>query len=279
VTPSLPITEEPEFFNRELSWLAFNNRVLEEAANEENPLLERVKFSAIAASNLDEFFMVRVAALKHTDREGDTRPDPSGLSPRVQLAAIASRAHEMVDTLSALVTERLLPALAAEGIHVRSVTDIDVEKRSALTVHFNEEILPTLTPLAIDAARPFPMLASLSLNLVFCLSAAPGEEAQRLAVVQVPTRMSRLVRVVDAAEPTFVLLEELIRAHAAALSPDSPCWSPPCFGWHATRSSRWMTKGGNRIWTPSRRSCVSVVAVRSSVWTWKAASATRCSAC
>jgi polyphosphate kinase len=215
-----PITVGPEFFfNRELSWLAFNARVLEEAANSANPLLERVKFAAIAASNLDEFFMVRVAGLKNAEREGDIAPDPSGLRPPEQLAAIAVRAHAMAAEMQTLVTAQLLPALAAHGIRLTSMSQLDDHARAALAAYFRDEVLPALTPLAIDFARPFPMLSSLSLNLAFSLVPEAEGEEQRLAIVQVPSRLSRLVRVAESSHPTFVLLEDLIRSQADVLFP------------------------------------------------------------
>src|SRR5262245_63631058 len=112
-------TPRPDaFFNRELSWLAFNQRVLEEALDSSNPLLERVKFATIVASNLDEFFMVRVAGLKHAVLEGNARPDPSGMSPDRQLGAISERAHQMLDGLYGLVMGSLLPLLSTHGIRL-----------------------------------------------------------------------------------------------------------------------------------------------------------------
>src|SRR5262245_38394126 len=152
------------FINRELSWLAFNERVLEEAADPTTPLLERVKFAAIAASNLDEFVMVRVAGLRSAVEEGETSPDLSGIAPARQLVVVCERAHAFSAALYRLVTDELFPALAAEGIHVRAFADLTAGARGSLDSFFKESVLPVLTPLAIDAARPFPLLASLSLN-------------------------------------------------------------------------------------------------------------------
>jgi polyphosphate kinase len=208
---------EPAFFNRELSWLAFNERVLEEASDARNPLIERAKFAAITASNLDEFFMVRVAGLKHAEAEGDVQPDPSGLTAIEQLAAISTRAHHQIDALYATVLNDLLPALAAHGIRLLKVDDLPTLERARVSGYFRDEVLPAVTPLAIDVSRPFPMLSSLSLNIAFRL--APGTDTEdRLAIVQVPGRISRLVRVSDTAQ-TFVLLEDLIRSEAALLFP------------------------------------------------------------
>jgi polyphosphate kinase len=210
----------PEYFiNRELSWLAFNERVLEEAADHATPLLERLKFAAIVSSNLDEFFMVRVAALQHALREGDARPDPAGLTPEAQLLAISERVHAMVAEQYRAVVHDLLPGLAAEGIRVAPLADLDARQRAAASAYFRDEVLPALTPLAIDFARPFPMLANLSLNLLFLLAAAPGASRPRVAIVQVPPRLPRLVRLAGPDGAVFVLLEDVIRAEAEALFP------------------------------------------------------------
>ena len=207
------------FFNRELSWLAFNDRVLEEAHDLSNPLLERVRFATIVASNLDEFFMVRVAALKAAVSEGDSRPDPSGLTPERQLAAVTEHVTVQLDRLSSLVTAVLIPALAEAGIQVIDVAALDAPSRTAVSAYFQSEVLPALTPLAIDVERPFPMLSSLSLNLAFWLSGTAAEPAARLAVVQVPAGIPRLVRLAAPGSATFVPLEDVIRAESAALFP------------------------------------------------------------
>jgi polyphosphate kinase len=211
------VTASGPFINRELSWLAFNERVLEEAADPTTPLLERVKFVAIAASNLDEFFMVRVAGLKQAVAEGRDAPDPSGLSPARQLAAIGERSHAFVDTMYGLARGELLPALATHGIRLLTWDEIDEGKRALLGAFFDAELLPVVTPLAIDVSRPFPLLASLSLHLALRLAPTPGETAARLAIVQVPQVQTRLVPLEGGR--TFVLLEEVIRAHLALLFP------------------------------------------------------------
>jgi polyphosphate kinase len=220
VKPGKTRKREPELFlNRELSWLEFNGRVLEEAMDATNPLLERLKFATIAASNLDEFIMVRVAALKNAVAEGDTAPDAAGLTPGQQLSQISERAHAMVDRLYETLQTDLLPGLAARGIRLARVTDLEPAPRAALARFFNDEVLPALTPLAIDSSRPFPMLAGLSLNLAILLAPATDEESPRLAVVQVPARLPRLVRPVGTEGTTYVLLEDIIRAELGVLFP------------------------------------------------------------
>jgi polyphosphate kinase len=134
------------FFNRELSWLAFNERVAEEAEDRSNPLLERAKFAAIVASNLDEFFMVRVARLRNAIEEGDTEPDSSGLSPAQQLAQVSARVHALVDRLYALVTGELLPALAANGIRIASPAELESELERAPSARLEMTLLRTSSP-------------------------------------------------------------------------------------------------------------------------------------
>jgi polyphosphate kinase len=207
------------FINRELSWLAFNERVLEEAATRTTPLLERVKFASITASNLDEFFMVRVAGLKHEHSEGDFEPDLAGLTPVEQLAAIAQRAHVLVADLFRLITADLLPALADHGIRVTTVAELADAQRAAVSSYFRDEVLPALTPLAIDVSRPFPMLSSLSLNIAVWLPPAAGADRRRLGIVQVPARLPRLVRVTAPSGFAFVFLEDVIRTHLDLLFP------------------------------------------------------------
>jgi len=212
--------KEPELFlNRELSWLEFNGRVLEEAMDPTTPLLDRLKFAIIVSSNLDEYFMVRVAALKHAIDEGDANPDAAGLRPRQQLILVSERAHEMVERLGKTLTEEILPPLTERGIRFMAHKDLEEPQRAFLGRYFTAEVLPALTPLAIDVSRPFPQLANLSLNLAILLAPPEGEEQPRLAVVQVPAGLRRLVRPLGGDGNTYVLLEEIIRAELAALFP------------------------------------------------------------
>jgi hypothetical protein len=134
------------FINRELSWLAFNERVLEEAADRTNPLLERIKFAAIVASNLDEFFMVRVAGLHRNVTDGDESPDLAGLTPAQQLAAVRERVHALVKVLYQLVLGELMPSLVRAGVRIVSWTEIDRAHQTSLGTFFREAVLPVLTP-------------------------------------------------------------------------------------------------------------------------------------
>jgi polyphosphate kinase len=205
------------YLNRELSWLAFNERVLEESADESTPLVERLKFAAIVASNLDEFFMVRVAGLLHAVADGDVAPDPAGLTPAQQLSAISQRAHALVDSLYRLVQDRIMPALASYGVRLVAWGDLEPGRRKALEELFRTDILPVLTPLAIDESRPFPLISSLSLNLALRLAARSDEAEPRWAIVQVPPGLPRLVPIDRPG--SFVLLEEIVAAHARLLFP------------------------------------------------------------
>ena len=213
-------TPAPLFINRELSWLAFNERVLEEAADSTTPLLERLKFAAIAAANLDEFFMVRVAAVKQALEDGRTAPDLAGLTPSEELSAVRGRARAFVAAIYRLVNEDLLAALEPHGIRIVSLARLGETRRSALAAYFRDNVLPVLTPLAIDVARPFPLLSSLSLNLALLLEPEAGETARRLAIVQVPPGLTRLVAVGGSEGHTYVLLEEIVRAQLAQLFPE-----------------------------------------------------------
>jgi polyphosphate kinase len=207
----LPAAVTGRFINRELSWLAFNERVLEEAQDPTNLPLDRLRFAAIVGSNLDEFFMVRVAGLRHAMEEDD-EPDPSGLTPHQQFDAVSRRAHDLVDSLYAVAAE-LLTILAEAGIRLVSWPELPAAQQEALKQFFRGEVQPVLTPMAIDASRPFPILSSLSVNLAFRL-ASPDSEP-RLAIVQVPSVLPRLVKV--AAPASFILLEQIIAAQVGEL--------------------------------------------------------------
>jgi len=206
------------FINREQSWLAFNERVLAEARDQTTPLLERLKFAVIAASNLDEFFMVRVAALRHANETHETGVDMTGLSAAEQFAAASARSHALVDDLYRLLNTELLPALAREQVQLLAWKDLG-SLQMGLSAYFRDAVLPILTPLAIDESRPFPLLTSLSLNLALILDAAAPDEPKRLAIVQVPSGLARLIAIPGGNGLSHILLEELIRAHLSQLFP------------------------------------------------------------
>ena len=156
---------DDRYLNRELSWLDFNSRVLALASDPSLALLERAKFLAIFSSNLDEFYMVRVAGLKRRDEMGLSVRSADGLSPREQLRRIGERTQQLASRHAKQFMESVRPALADEGIIVVTWAQLDDDERSRLSVYFHEQVFPVLTPLAVDPAHPFPFVSGLSLNL------------------------------------------------------------------------------------------------------------------
>ena len=212
------------FLNRELSWLAFNERVLAEARNPTLPMHERIKFLSIVSSNLDEFFMVRVAGVKQ-QAQGPVADLPAdGMLPGEQLAAIAERAHRMTDEQYRVWKNDLLPLLAANGLTVLERSALSAEQKAAAKIWFQSNVFPALTPLAVDPGHPFPHLRNKSLNVAVVVRRGGqrrrkelGESA--LAVVQVPAVLPRLVPLPSTTGTAFLLLEELILLHAGDLFP------------------------------------------------------------
>jgi polyphosphate kinase len=207
------------FANRELSWLAYSERVLAQAEDPRQPLLERVKFLAIFASNLDEFTMVRVAGLKRRVDMGLQVPSPDGLSPKELLSALAARVGQLAERHARCFREDVNPALAAEGIHIRRWDALDEEERARLADYFRSKVFPVLTPLAVDPAHPFPYISGLSLNLAV-LVRDPDGGSQRFARVKVPNNVPRFVVVSQTPiEAEYLPLEDLIAAHLSMLFP------------------------------------------------------------
>jgi polyphosphate kinase len=205
------------YLNRELSLLEFNGRVLEQARDASLPLLERLRFLAIASSNLDEFFEIRVAGLKQRVELGASQPGPDGLTPLEQLAAIAARAHGLVDEQYRVLNEVLRPALVAENLGLLSGERIPRAVRKWMKDYFTAEVEPVLTPLALDPARPFPRIQNKSLNFIVRLSGSDafGRNAN-LAIVQVPRSLPRVMRIGDAATgspQTLALLSRIIMSN------------------------------------------------------------------
>ncbi|WP_018351034.1 RNA degradosome polyphosphate kinase [Longispora albida] len=205
-SPALPAGR---FLNRELSWLDFNARVLTLAEDPSLPLLERAKFLAIFASNLDEFYMVRVAGLKRRMSMGLSVLSIDGLTPREQLERVGRRGNALVTRQARCLTVDLLPALAAEGIHIVTWAELEPAEQDRLRGYFRDQIFPVLTPLAVDPAHPFPYISGLSLNLAVIVE-PPGGGPQRFARVKVPDNVPRFVSVTAG---RFLPVEELIGAH------------------------------------------------------------------
>ncbi len=215
---------DPQYYiNRELSWLAFNERVLEEAADESHPLLERLKFLIIFTTNLDEFFMIRVSGLTEQVTVGVVELAPDGLTPQQQLQAISERLRPLIIRQGDLLIRDVMPKLAEAGIKIHPFADLTDAERTRMQEYFMREALPVLTPLAIDPGHPFPHLLNRSLNLALIVK-DPRKHLQseefHFAVVQVPTVLGRFIRVFqDQPGDHFVLLEEVIGAYASALFP------------------------------------------------------------
>ncbi|MBE2254367.1 MAG: polyphosphate kinase 1 [Myxococcus sp.] len=212
------------FINRELSWLAFNERVLSEARNPTIPIHERIKFMSIVSSNLDEFFMVRVAGLKQQASGGVAELPDDGMMPQEQLAAISDRAHLMVTEQSRVWTRELVPLLSANGLNLLTRDNLLPEQKAAARLAFQTQIFPALTPLAVDPGHPFPHLRNKSLNLAMVVRRGDRRRKKdatesSMAVVQVPSVLPRLVPMPTATGSAFLLLEELISMHASELFP------------------------------------------------------------
>jgi polyphosphate kinase len=204
------------YINRELSWLDFNARVLSLAEDRQTPLLERAKFLAIFAGNLDEFYMVRVAGLKRQLAAGLARTSPDGLGPRDQLQQIGTMVLPLAERHSALFTQVVLPELHAQGVHVHRWGELDELQRKELDEFFAQRIFPVVTPLAVDPSHPFPYISNLSLNLAVLVK-EPDSNFTRFARVKVPPLLPRFVELTT--DALFVPLEDVIAANLGKLFP------------------------------------------------------------
>ncbi len=230
----------PEMFiNRELSWLDFNDRVLFEAEEATNPLLERVKFAAIFSSNLDEFFMIRVAGIKRKISAGIATPGPDGRTPIQQLQAVREKTQGSLNHQAEIITRELLPGLASNGIEVVPFAALSQSQQEALTLRFQEEIFPILTPQAIDRGRRFPHVSNRSLNLIAALEIPEGS---RYARVKIPATLPRFVPVPEPATSpngnsrvVFTWLEDVVAANLPRLFIGAKVLAS--YSFHVTRDS------------------------------------------
>lgn len=213
--------KKPEnYVNRELSWLDFDYRILEEARDKSLPLFERLKFLSITASNLDEFFMVRVASLKDMVNAGYTKADLSGMKPSEQLEKIGEKTHRLVEMQYSTYNRSLIPALKANGLRVIfRHEDLTEEEGRLVDEYFKENVYPVLTPMAVDSSRPFPLVHNKSLNLAALLKKKDGDEEDDLdfALVRVPNVLPRLVEVSTGEDRVVILLEEVIERNIQSL--------------------------------------------------------------
>ena len=206
--------KNPEYYdNRELSWLEFNKRVLTEAKDDTLPLLERLKFLSITASNLDEFVMIRVASLKDMVHAGYKKKDIAGMTPEVQLKKISAGCHKLVNSQYKLFNNTFIPLLADNNIRlITSHEDLDKDQEEYVDRYFHQEVYPVLTPMAVDSSRPFPLIRNKSLNIAALLQNDKTGDEYEFATVQVPSVLPRLVRIPSKHEKdiTFILLEQII---------------------------------------------------------------------
>ena len=205
--------DERRFLNRELSWLDFDARVLELASEQGIPLLERAKFCAIFSSNLDEFFMVRVAALKDQLAAGIERTSVDGRTPSQQLGEISRRVAELVDHQERVLADELIPALRDHDIAIVSYDDLDEAERKVLDEHYEERVFPVLTPLAVDPSHPFPYISNLSLS-IGAMVRDPETDERRFARIKIPDKLPRLIEL-DGGR--FVPVEQLIASQLPGL--------------------------------------------------------------
>lgn len=216
----IDLDDESLYLNRELSWIEFNKRVLEEAEDTTHPLLERLKFLAIFSTNLDEFFMIRVAGLQEQIYSGVTELSSDGMTPLEQMKEIRSRLIPLYKRQADVWRSTIVPTLQREGIHIHTYNDLSTEERIELERDFVDNIMPVLTPLALDPGHPFPRLLNRSLTIAFRLIDEQDDEDDiKIAVVQLPSALPRLIKLARTGGHHYVLFEDIIRAHASILFP------------------------------------------------------------
>jgi len=225
------------FLNRELSWLEFNQRVLDEASNADNPLLERLKFFCIVSSNLDEFFEVRVAGLKQQIESDVVSRSIDGLTATEIFKVVSARVRRMVNDQYACWRDDIQPRLAKNGIRLLEINELEKDDFQWLQEYYQAQVRPVLTPLAIDPAHPFPQLLNKSLNLIVRLELARGQEMlKHMAVVQIPRILPRMIQMPRTdARQDYVYLGQLIRHNLADLFPGTKILG--CWPFRVTRNS------------------------------------------
>lgn len=237
--PGLPPLEPDLYINRELSWLDFNDRVLHEAEDVANPILERAKFAAIFSSNLDEFFMIRVAGLKRKIAAGIIIPGPDGRMPTAQLTAVRRKTQEALDRQATIIEKQIIPELAQHNVRILPYAALTDQQRASVTSRFSDEIYPILTPQAVDRGRRFPHVSNRSLNLIVDLQLPEGA---RFARVKIPATIPRLIPVhmdeqVEEGEPAlaFTWLEQVVAANLSRLFAGAEVVAS--YPFHVTRDS------------------------------------------
>jgi len=219
--PKAKLNNSENFLNRELSWLEFNEGVLQEAKDRKHPLLERIKFLTIAYSNLDEFFMVKVASIKDQVNEGIVAMEPSGLAPKQQLRQISNRTQKMVRDIYSLYKRGIVPSLNRKQFKLYNISNLPVEYKNYLKNLFLTEICPELAPIVVNSSNPFPLIINKSLNLAVLLKDLETKKSYLFATVQLPTNMSRLIPLPSRdASKHYILLEDVVMEHIGFLFKD-----------------------------------------------------------
>lgn len=229
---------DPQYLtNRELSWLAFNHRVLEQALDTDNPLLERLKFLSIFSTNLDEFYMIRVSGLKEQIAEGINKPSPDGATPEEQVREIRNRLRPMIVEQMMCLNEEILPQLAEQGIEIYSYQDLDKKLRKKLDKYFLRNVFPVLTPQSVDESHPFPYISNLSVNLGLMVEPDPNfshskiehlYDESRFVRIKLPPNIRRLIPI-NSERTKFVLLSEVVAANSIHLFPNMNPTTPYLF--------------------------------------------------
>ena len=241
--------DNPDFYiNRELSWLQFNHRVLEEAQDENNPLLERLKFLSISANNLDEFFEVRVSGLVQQIEDGYTEAGPDGLTLLEERDLVAEELHKFVGEQYQCWNEKLRPQLAEKGIRVLSLHELDDNARAFVQDYCERELDLLLTPVTIDPAHPFPRVINKALCVGFLLRRRRRSSLTYTGVVTVPRALPRLVRLPSEGTTDFIFLADLVAFHAARMYSGYDIVSSAAVSRHPQQQS---LSGGRRIAQPA----------------------------
>ncbi|MCR5403516.1 MAG: polyphosphate kinase 1, partial [Butyrivibrio sp.] len=214
--------DNPEYYiNRELSWIQFNERVLSEAEDDSNPLFERLKFLSISSSNLDEFFMVRVASLKDMINAGYKKPDIAGMTATEQLKSVLDKVHSFVDKQYDIYNKNLIPALLENGLEITDGSDLSGKDKDFVDRYFDDFVYPVLTPMAVDSSRPFPLIRNKTLNIGALLKKKEGNDDVDFATVQVPDVLPRILEIPsenkDGARRKVMLLENLVMRNMSKL--------------------------------------------------------------
>jgi len=218
------------YYNRELSWVEFNRRVLEEAQDPQTPLLERLKYLAIVSSNLDEFFMVRVASVWDQLQAGFSEPDSSGLAPTELMVALSQRIHELVRDQYHTYRHALRPALKKHRLTIVRPDKLNRKQEEFVRQFYTNTLFPVLTPMVVDQGRPFPLVLNRSLNLALLIENRQDKSSPIFGTIQVPAVLDRLIEIpADPKEKTFILLEDIILMHSKALFKGQRILATGCF--------------------------------------------------